>query len=205
MLILSLNGPRTAVWQPGPLAFWVRPRTCIDPCPFVHHCYLSFINLRVTSCLCLQVSKKYRSRQKTQSIDLDELLGNSPPWPPVSSPGEMYGEEDREIGSGDWVDKVMVNKQDGSRGTVGGWEAEHSRISDGFYQKYLPEQSYNMFPAGNGFDVATTDDLDDLDAATSDSSEPDLVWQFNNSKLSSLTNGTMSKLNNLNAKSTRYY
>ncbi|KAI3682767.1 hypothetical protein L1987_83004 [Smallanthus sonchifolius] len=151
----------------------------------------------------IEARKKYRSRQKTQSIDLDELLGNSPPWPPVSSPGEMYGEDDREIGSGDWVDKVMVNKQDGARGTVGCWEPENSRMPDSFYQKYLPEQSYNIFPGGNGFDVATTDDLDELDAATSDSSEPDLLWQFNHSKLSSLTNGGMSKVNNLNAKSTR--
>nr|XP_043608967.1 kinesin-like protein KIN-14I isoform X2 [Erigeron canadensis] len=150
----------------------------------------------------IEISKKYRSRQKTQSIDFDELLGNSPPWPPVSSPGEMYNEDDRETGSGDWVDKVMVNKQDGSRGTIGSWEAENSRISNGFYQKYLPEQSYNMFSSGNGFDVATTEDLDELDAATSDSSEPDLLWQFNHSKLSSLTNGTMPKLSNLNAKTT---
>lgn len=97
----------------------------------------------------------------------------------------------------------MVNKQDGARGSVGCWEAENPRISDSFYQKYLPEQSYNIFPGGNGFDVATTDDLDELDAATSDSSEPDLLWQFNHSKLSSLTNGGMSKVNNLNAKSTR--
>ncbi|MFS7901640.1 putative minus-end-directed kinesin ATPase [Helianthus anomalus] len=151
----------------------------------------------------VEARKKYRPRQKTQSIDLDELLGNSPPWPPVSSPGEMYGEDDRETGSGDWVDKVMVNKQDGARGTVGCWEPENTRMSDSFYQKYLPEQCYNMFAGGNGFDVATTDDLDELDAATSDSSEPDLLWQFNHSKLSSLTNGAMSKVSNLNAKSTR--
>ncbi|KAJ0610172.1 putative minus-end-directed kinesin ATPase [Helianthus annuus] len=152
----------------------------------------------------VEARKKYRPRQKTQSIDLDELLGNSPPWPPVSSPGEMYGEDDRETGSGDWVDKVMVNKQDGARGTVGCWEPENTRMADSFYQKYLPEQCYNMFAGGNGFDVATTDDLDELDAATSDSSEPDLLWQFNHSKLSSLTNGgAMSKVSNLNAKSTR--
>lgn len=155
------------------------------------------------------MSKKYRSRQKSQSIDLEELLGNSnsPPWPPVSSsPGdhEIYEEDDREFCSGEWVDKVMVNKQDGSRGTVGCWEAENSQMSDAFHQKYLPEQSYNIFPAGNVYDVATTDhELDELDAATSDSSEPDLVWQFNHSKLSSLSNGTMSKLNNINSKPTR--
>ncbi|XP_076883583.1 kinesin-like protein KIN-14I [Bidens hawaiensis] len=148
----------------------------------------------------IEARKKYRSRQKTQSIDLDDLLGNSPP---VSSPGETYAEDDRETGSGDWVDKVMVNKQDGSRGTVGCWEPENPRLSDSFFQKYLPEQAYNMFPSGNGFDVATTDDLDELDAATSDSSEPDLLWQFNHSKLSSLTNGGISKVSNLNAKSIR--
>nr|GFB22241.1 kinesin-like protein KIN-14I isoform X1 [Tanacetum cinerariifolium] len=129
-----------------------------------------------------EASKKCRSRQKTQSIDLDELLGNSPPWPPVSSPGEMYADDDRDIGSsGDWVDKVMVNKLDGARGTTGSWEAENSRLF------YLPEQSYNMFPGGNGFEIATTDDLDELDAATSDSSEPDLLWQYNHSKLPSFS------------------
>ncbi|KAI3668302.1 hypothetical protein L6452_43379 [Arctium lappa] len=150
-----------------------------------------------------EVRKKNGSRQRTQSFDLDDLLGNSPPWPPVSSPGE----DDREIGPGDWVDKVMVNKQDGGR-----WEAENSP----FYQKYLPEPQrlqseqsfYNIVsPAGNGFDVATSDDVDEVevDAATSDSSEADLLWQFSHSKLASLTtNGTsMSKLSNLNAKPTR--
>lgn len=116
----------------------------------------------------------------------------------------MYADDDRDIGSsGDWVDKVMVNKLDGARGTVGSWEAENSRLSDSFYQKYLPEQSYNMFQSGNGFDVATTDDLDELDAATSDSSEPDLLWQYNHSKLPTFSNGNMPKLNNLNAKPIR--
>lgn len=53
-------------------------------------------------------------RQKRQSFDLDELLGNSSPWPPVSSPGQNYGEDDREAGTGEWVDKVMVNRQEAS-------------------------------------------------------------------------------------------
>ncbi|GKD53099.1 hypothetical protein Tco_1286486, partial [Tanacetum coccineum] len=51
----------------------------------------------------------------------------------------------------------------GARRTPGSWEAENSRLSNSFYQKYLLEQSYNMCPGGNGFDVATTDDLDELD------------------------------------------
>ncbi|KAI3773177.1 hypothetical protein L6452_04380 [Arctium lappa] len=150
-----------------------------------------------------EVGKNSKSRQKTQSFDLDELLANSPPWPPISSPGETYLEEDRDIGSGDWVDKVMVNKQDAAARC---WEAENAGgMSDAFYQKLYSEQSYNnLFHGGSGFDVATTDGADELDAATSDSSEPDLLWQFNNSKLRNLTNGTLSRLNNnSNAKPTK--
>ena len=45
------------------------------------------------------MAKKTRLRQKTQSYDLDELLANSPQWPPVSSPGQTYLEDDREMGS----------------------------------------------------------------------------------------------------------
>lgn len=150
-----------------------------------------------------EVGKNSKSRQKTQSFDLDELLANSPPWPPISSPGETYLEDERDIGSGDWVDKVMVNKQDAAARC---WEAENAGgMSDAFYQKIYSEQSYNnLFQGGSGFDVATTDGADELDAATSDSSEPDLLWQFNNSKLRNLTNGTMSRLNNnANAKPTK--
>ena len=52
------------------------------------------------------------TRQKNQSFDLEELLGNSPPWPPISSAVQNYVEDDKDIGSGQWVYKVMVNKQD---------------------------------------------------------------------------------------------
>ncbi|KAL2485754.1 P-loop nucleoside triphosphate hydrolase superfamily protein with CH (Calponin-like proteiny) domain [Abeliophyllum distichum] len=145
----------------------------------------------------IEVHSNSAPRQKRQSFDLDELLGNSPPWPPVSSPCQNFGEDDREIGSGEWVDKVMVNKQDTVHG-VGNPTGcrEAGNISDVFYQKYLsdssklyPEKSVNLFPSSNQFDIAATDDLDELDAGTSDSSEPDLLWQFNHSKLGSFTNG----------------
>ena len=142
-------------------------------------------------------------RQKRQSFDLDDLLANSPPWSPVISPAQNFMDNEKELGSGEWVDKVMVNKQDAiSRvgNSLGCWEAENGNLSDVFYQKYLQdsskiysEQSYNMFMGGNRFNMAGADDIDDLDAATSDSSEPDLLWQFNQSKLSSITNGIESK------------
>ncbi|KAF4403444.1 hypothetical protein G4B88_008090 [Cannabis sativa] len=151
-------------------------------------------------------------RQKRQSFDLDELLANSPSWPPVNSPGHNYVEEEKDMSSGEWVDKVMVNKQEVSRvesNPLGGcWGTDNGNLSDMLYQKYLPDstklyqdQSYNMFMGGNnrynGSGVST-DEMDDLDAATSDSSEPDLLWQFNQTKLSGITNVIDSKTKKLN-------
>ncbi|KAJ8749567.1 hypothetical protein K2173_026216 [Erythroxylum novogranatense] len=152
----------------------------------------------------IEVNSNSKLRQKRQSFDLDELLANSPPWPPVISPSQNYGEDEKEMGSGEWVDKVMVNKQEAINSvenSTGGWEADNGHLPNVFYQKYLsdstknfPEQSYNIFMGNNRLKVATTDDLDDnLDAVTSDSSEPDLLWQLNQAKLTSLTNGIESK------------
>nr|GME14213.1 kinesin-like protein KIN-14I [Ipomoea batatas] len=141
-------------------------------------------------------------RQKIQSFDLDEVYGNSPLWPPVSSPGENYILDDKDVSSGEWVDKVMVNKQEpvgGVENPFGCWEVENSNMPDILYQKYLSD-STKLFPATNQFDITAADELDELDAATSDSSDPDLLWQLNHSKLSSLTNGVGSKIPKLNTK-----
>ncbi|KAK8499468.1 hypothetical protein V6N12_011553 [Hibiscus sabdariffa] len=98
----------------------------------------------------------------------------------------------------------MVNKQDViNRGgnPLGCWEAENENLSDAFYHNYLhdsskiyTEQSYNMLTRANGFNTTGSDDIDDIDLATSDSSEPDLLWQFNKTKLSNITNGIESKI-----------
>ncbi|XP_054786853.1 kinesin-like protein KIN-14I [Prosopis cineraria] len=136
-------------------------------------------------------------KPKAQNFDFDEISTNSPPWPPVSSPGPNYGEDDKETASGEWVDKVMVNKQDVSKTEpLGSWGADNGHLSDVFYQKYLQDsskiytdQSYNMFVGGNQFSTAGSDGMDDLDAATSDSSEHDLLWQFNYSKLPGVAKG----------------
>lgn len=145
-------------------------------------------------------------RQKRQSFDLDELLANSPPWPPVISPNKTYGEDEKEMGSGEWVDKVMVNKQDAMNNPLGCWDASdngNSNSADAFYQTYLSDTSYNMFTSNNRFNMTNTDDIDDLDAGTSDSSEPDLLWQFNQSKLSGISNGIDSKTRRPNSKAAK--
>ncbi|XP_008454311.3 kinesin-like protein KIN-14I isoform X1 [Cucumis melo] len=141
-------------------------------------------------------------RQKRQSFDMDEMLANSPPWPPVSSPCLNYREDEKDTASGEWVDKVMVNKQDVNQieNPLGCWEAENGNLNDIFYQKYLQdssklytEQGYSMLTGANRFNMVGIDDIDDLDAGTSDSSEPDLLWQFNQSKLTSIGSGIGSK------------
>ncbi|KAL6968571.1 hypothetical protein U1Q18_034373 [Sarracenia purpurea var. burkii] len=126
----------------------------------------------------IEVQNHLALRQKSESFDLDELLGNSSPWPPVNSPCQNYGEDDKETVSGEWVDKVMVNKQDGLHGVqnpLRHWEAYNGQVDNVFYPKCLS--------------VATNDDSDEVDVGTSDSSEPDLLWQFNNAKLTNFTNG----------------
>ncbi|KAJ6390441.1 hypothetical protein OIU77_024620 [Salix suchowensis] len=161
----------------------------------------------------IEVHTKSAPRQKRQSFDLDEILANSPPWPPVISPGQNHVEDEKEMGSGEWVDKVMVNKQDAMNRvekSLGCWGAENGNLPDAFYQKYLsdsskiyPEQSYNMFVGNNQFNLANNDDVDDIDAATSDSSEPDLLWQFNQSKFTGTTNGIDSKTSKAISKAAR--
>lgn len=157
----------------------------------------------------VQISGNSAFRQKRPSYDLDELLGNSPPWPPVNSPCKNYVGYDKDMGTGEWVDKVMVNKQDSIPGVgkpFGYWESENG-MSDAFAQKYLSEssklcqeKSSNLFPLSDHFDITPADELEEFDATTSDSSEPDLLWQFNNSKLNSLTNGNESKIQRPNSK-----
>ncbi|GAV56998.1 Kinesin domain-containing protein/CH domain-containing protein [Cephalotus follicularis] len=141
--------------------------------------------------------------QKKQSLDLDELLGNSPPWPPVTSPVQNY-REDREMSSGEWVDKVMVNKQDRVENPLGCWEADNGHLPDAYYQKYLPDSTtYDMLLGNNTLNFVGTDDIDDLDAGTSDMSEPELLWQFHQSKLPSMANGIESKIKKPTSKSAK--
>jgi kinesin family protein C2/C3 len=154
--------------------------------------------------LVLQLQSNTTLRQKTQSFDFDEILTNSPPWPPVNGLVQncVEDDDDKETGTGEWVDKVMVNKLDVNKtgNMLGCWETDNGNLSEEFYQKYLQdssqvysERSYNMFMRGNQFNIAGSDDTDDVDAATSDSSEHDLLWQFNHSKVTSIANGNQSK------------
>lgn len=126
-------------------------------------------------------------------MDLDDLLGNSPSWPPFNNQHQNNGDDDdREPGSGEWVDKLMVNKQDptGIENPFVAWTPNN-------------ENPCTIFPSNKQFDSNTTEDLDELDAGTSDSSEPDLLWQFNHSKLGSFSNGIGQNVKKTNTKQTK--
>ncbi|EOA29308.1 hypothetical protein CARUB_v10025588mg [Capsella rubella] len=138
--------------------------------------------------------------KKSESCEVEEITVNSPPWPPVASPGQAYREDERSFGSNEWVDKVMVNnRQDEMRRVESLWgggttDSGIGILPEDFYKRDLSsdtsrifsEHSYNIFMGNNN-------STDDLDAATSDSSEPDLLWQFNQSNKIPTRSNTESK------------
>lgn len=141
------------------------------------------------------------------------MLMHSSSWPSVESTPDPNGkEDDKESVSSDWVDKIMVNKHDNisrEENLVECWDVDSSQLSEMFGQSYLPDpskiytenqltklngnkkdsQDYDL-QRSNRYEMATTDDSDDqLEAATSDSSEPDMLWQLNPPKATNIPNG----------------
>ncbi|KAM6578696.1 hypothetical protein CsatB_030533 [Cannabis sativa] len=145
------------------------------------------------------------SKLKRRSLDLQDVLMHSSSWPSVESTPDGNGkEDDKESVNSDWVDKIMVNKQDiinREENLVECWDVDSSQLTEMFGQNYLPDPS-KIYPEqqqlnnkingnkkesqdydsqrSNRYEMAITDDSDDqLEAATSDSSEPDMLWQLN--------------------------
>ncbi|KAM3313803.1 hypothetical protein ACQJBY_032985 [Aegilops geniculata] len=129
----------------------------------------------------IEVRPNPKLRQKKPSFDLQDLLASndSPSWPDSNSRVNFQMGEERETVCGDWVDKVVVNNNH----SLGDWEGDNTALPDFFYQRYhsglRDEQQRPRFCSTN------TDDSDDIDVATSDSSESDALWQFNVSSINS--------------------
>jgi kinesin family protein C2/C3 len=129
-------------------------------------------------------------RQKKPSFDLQDLLASndSPSWPDSNSRVNFQMGEERETVCGDWVDKVVVNNNH----SLGDWEGDNVALPDFFYQRYhsgsRDEQQRPRFCSTN------TDDSDDIDVATSDSSESDALWQFNVQSMNTSVIQTGSKI-----------
>ncbi|MQL89338.1 hypothetical protein Taro_021923 [Colocasia esculenta] len=153
------------------------------------------------------------ARKKRPSFDLQEILPGtvSPPWPDNnSSSSSIQRGEENENDLGDWVDKVMVNRQESivsDDNSLGDWDGEATRLPDLFYQRCLPDMKIYSDPLYNrngisrqgsqdsrGFDIATTDS-EEQDLARSDSSEADVLWQFNlSTKSTSVVTGSVSRI-----------
>ncbi|KAL2954341.1 hypothetical protein AAZX31_19G216200 [Glycine max] len=131
----------------------------------------------------LNGQKNAASKLKRRSLDLHDMRKNSPPWPPVRSHRK---EDDKESISGDWVDKISINRNDSltsDDSLVGQWETESKQSSPMLSPTFLSEPSkicmdHSLHRKDNQelFDMAITDESDELEIATSDSSESDLHW-----------------------------
>ncbi|GMP40053.1 hypothetical protein CsSME_00010647 [Camellia sinensis var. sinensis] len=145
----------------------------------------------------VEVKNNTTSKLKSASLDHQDFLLHSHAWPPVSC--AVLKEDEKVAGNcGDWVDKVMVNKQAGDLGgsdenPAAHWEEDNKQLPQMLNRrpaldplKIYPEQPLinrkDSQDNGNRYETATTttDESDDLDATTSDSSETDLLWQLNN-------------------------
>lgn len=145
-------------------------------------------------------------RQKKPSFDLQDLLASndSPSWPDSISRANFQMGEERETIGGEWIDKVVVNNNN----SVGDWEGDSAALPDFFYQRYhsgTRDKQYlrnnSRKKDGNEFEQqrprfysTNTDDSDDIDIATSDSSESDALWQFNVQSINSSISENGSKI-----------
>lgn len=130
-------------------------------------------------------------RQKKPSFDLQDLLASndSPSWPDSNSRVNFQMREERETVGRNWIDKVVVNNNH----SMGDWEGDSAALPDFFDQRYHSGMRDKQYQRNNTrkmddhdfeqrrppFYSTNTDDSDDIDIATSDSSESDALWQFN--------------------------
>ncbi|KAJ8772043.1 hypothetical protein K2173_027220 [Erythroxylum novogranatense] len=168
-----------------------------SPCQHSWHSAGNFSNSQRQFC----EGGKKSSITRRRSLDLHDLRRHSPPWTPIGTPAQNGKDDDKESISGDWVDQVMLNKHDGINkdenfsGLREFPETFYQKHSRGPSKIYL-EQPYIRTPFNkrdnqvveaqrSRSEMASTDDSDDLEAATSDSSDPDLLWQSNLPTMSS--------------------
>ncbi|KAI4349921.1 hypothetical protein L6164_010462 [Bauhinia variegata] len=157
----------------------------------------------------LEGRKKSLSNLKRRSLDPQDIR-NAHPWAPVRNRSMKSKEDDKESLPEDWIDKATMNRNDSltsDDSLVGQWEAESKQSSPMLSPGYLSDsskvwsehsfkvtlqkkdsQDYDEFHR-NRYEMATTDDYDDLEFATSDSSESDLHCQLHVPRSNSLPNG----------------
>ncbi|KAI4367837.1 hypothetical protein MLD38_016461 [Melastoma candidum] len=131
-------------------------------------------------------------KPEKRSLDILDMLANSPPWANSASSPLLSGkDDDKESVTGEWVDKAMVKKHDGENReeTPHGWEPNSLELLNGLFQRSHsdPLMIYPEHESANNLlsslPETASEELDDVEVATHDSSETDLRWQYNPSKL----------------------
>ncbi|XP_050384480.1 kinesin-like protein KIN-14I [Argentina anserina] len=160
----------------------------------------------------IEVRKTSAPKPKRRSLDIQDMLTHSSPWPIVASPTLNVKEDDEELFSsfpGDWVDKVMVNKLESKSRKQSPlrscWDHLENRQSPEMLgQSRLPHPSI-ICSTTKREDTQEFDESDDqLDATTSDSSEPDLLWQLNTpTKPTNITNASGPRTKKTNSRPIR--
>ncbi|RLN17661.1 hypothetical protein C2845_PM02G28600 [Panicum miliaceum] len=159
-----------------------------------------------------QVRANPTLRQKKPSFDLQDLLTSNdyPSWPDSNLRVNFQMGDEREAASGDWIDKVVVNNNN----LIGDWEGDSAALPDFFYQRYHSGMREKQYQRNNTrqkedheyeqqrpqFYSTNTDDSDDIDMATSDSSESDALWQLNVQSMNSSISESGSKVKKPQAK-----
>ncbi|XXG80554.1 hypothetical protein AAC387_Pa09g1393 [Persea americana] len=153
----------------------------------------------------IEVSDNSDTKQNGLNLDHLELLipAESPSWAGNSPGADLQKGDEKDVGSDDWVEKTMVKKNEaGGAPLRRRLEGSNGSLPESFYQKALseakihPEKQYKTQLTrkdSRGYESATTDDSDDLEMASSDCSEGDVLWQCNLPKVSSPANGVGSK------------
>ncbi|KAF1869684.1 hypothetical protein Lal_00017259 [Lupinus albus] len=147
----------------------------------------------------LEGQKNDPSKLKRRSLDIHDMYRNSPQWPHRMNPVTNVREDDKESsGSSEWIDKIMMKRNDSltsDDSLVGQWDAETKQFSPLLSPTSLSETSKMCLePSLHGYDMNITDESDEIDIATSDSSESELNWLSSHiPKPTTISNGLPSK------------
>ncbi|GMH13135.1 hypothetical protein Nepgr_014976 [Nepenthes gracilis] len=150
---------------------------------------------------------------RRRSLDPQYILTDSPPCPTFNG----HKEDEKDVGSGDWIDKVLVkpDTRDKQRSYVN-FEENYQQVlpcdtlknpSNGFVLNKNDSEVCDM--QRSSIEPATADDSNEidnsneLDIATIDSSELDFLVQVSLPRVSSLPNGLGSKTKNPQPKSAK--
>ncbi|XP_040964639.1 kinesin-like protein KIN-14G isoform X1 [Gossypium hirsutum] len=145
---------------------------------------LKWKSLSDLSCSTVNTEYESSSTSRRDSLESRETLVTPSHWQPLGSPlsSSFTNEDDRDSeASGDWVDKVMVNKHDNMSTRPGKEVSNGQKLSDKFYQSYIPDPT-KIYPEHSLNKMTTNrkgnrdfDDDSDRESVTSDCSESDSV------------------------------